>query len=469
MEVRPISGYTRLSGIGHFGYYSEFKKDASGRHVPEAGSRALGHDFLNMGELNGPDALPWYEYMDRTREAYGNDVKYGNKQTLYYKQYVVSPDPRDECSLEQLRDVTMEWVRTWFSDFQVAVVYHDDNESCVKHAHVIVNNTNLTNGHRLGSYLRKDLTRRINQSAQQIALEHGLRGFDEHHESRTGDEMRGAGTRVADDRDVGRRRSTRSTGGSHSRRAGRQTDTRTEREARARGEKPWKDDIRECINVALDVAATESEFIDCLAGLGVRVTVSRQHRANEAPEWVFHHPEWETHRGRMVRGARLGVAFSRRNLDVIFALNVVEIRQVATSATVPRVPPDPRTRRNIISGMSVVSTGTRTGRVTLDEVSQMLSFNRDNGIRCYDDYRALKTPESIRAERVAREIGAFDVSNDAATAKARMDMDVVDEYLRRRDESGAGGFEATGDRAERQEESAREPGAPVVHGGTRQR
>lgn len=40
-------------------------------------------------------------------------------------------------------------MRENFGNYEVAVVYHDDNERRIPHAHVVVNNTNLNTGHRL--------------------------------------------------------------------------------------------------------------------------------------------------------------------------------------------------------------------------------------------------------------------------------------------------------------------------------
>lgn len=78
-------------------------------------------------------------------------------------------------SLSQLRSVTMSWVEENFSDYEVAVVYHDDNEHRVPHAHVIVNNTNLVTGRRL----QDPDPRALKRSAQRIAGEMGLSRFSD--------------------------------------------------------------------------------------------------------------------------------------------------------------------------------------------------------------------------------------------------------------------------------------------------
>jgi len=56
-----------------------------------------------------------------------------------YKHYAISPDPRDGIPPDSLRRLATRWAREGFPDLQVAIVYHDDNEGHVPHAHVIVN------------------------------------------------------------------------------------------------------------------------------------------------------------------------------------------------------------------------------------------------------------------------------------------------------------------------------------------
>ena len=124
----------------------------------------------------GEDGLPaygdydWASVMDATREVLGNDAPWKGRRARTYKHYVLSPDPRDGISLSELRSVTMSWVRENFADYEMAVVYHDDNERRIPHAHVVVNNTNLETGRRLQDPDPRELKR----SAQRIAREHEL-------------------------------------------------------------------------------------------------------------------------------------------------------------------------------------------------------------------------------------------------------------------------------------------------------
>lgn len=61
----------------------------------------------------------------------------------------------------------------FFGDYQVAIVYHDDNESRIPHAHLIVNCTNLVTGNRLHT----DNPFELNRALQDMARERGLNGF----------------------------------------------------------------------------------------------------------------------------------------------------------------------------------------------------------------------------------------------------------------------------------------------------
>jgi hypothetical protein len=68
--------------------------------------------------------------MDETRRAYRNDTPCGDRPARTYKHYVISPDPGDAVSLDGLRDLAVAWARDNFPDYEVAIVYHDDNCFC---------------------------------------------------------------------------------------------------------------------------------------------------------------------------------------------------------------------------------------------------------------------------------------------------------------------------------------------------
>ena len=430
-QVKSIPGHTKLSGAHNGGCYLEYQKDESGVRTREAGSRALAHDFLNLREVNGPAELTWFEQMDKTREDFGNDVPVRSKRVRTYQQYVISPDPRDRCDLQTLRDITMEWARKWFSDYEVAIVYHDDNENHVLHAHVIVNNTNLETGSRLAPYLTKQRAREINQSMQKIAQEHGLRAYDDTHASRTGEEMRNAGTSVNTDaspvRDHlhGRSAPNRSV-------TLRVRRTKAERELIAKGLTPWKDELRSMLDTALMTSENESEFLSSLRNLGVIVTESKDSKRRGRPDWVFELPD--NTGARRARGSRLGRAYSRDTIVAGFALGRDAIRSAYEDLDIPAPTLDRATRHNIIRGLTYVGTIDRGGDVTLDDVRRMLDYTNRHGLKSYRDLSRRKDDAAKDALETARAMGAFDYGRWQMSDDMRSDAAAIDEILRMHDE-----------------------------------
>lgn len=149
----------------------------------EKGGRALLRDFFNLSwdevEDKGLDAafkdeVDWALEMDALRHDYGNDRPWKGQRAITFRHYVISPDPSDNIGLEGLRELAHAWVRKHFSDYQVAVIYHDDNRQGIPHAHIVVNNTNLETGRRLHIPNALDM----NRSLQEVAKARGLTAFD---------------------------------------------------------------------------------------------------------------------------------------------------------------------------------------------------------------------------------------------------------------------------------------------------
>ena len=231
--IKAISGHTRLG--------------AAQRYLEKEG-RALARDFLNLdAPMEGIDegGLPeygdydWSSVMDSTREKLGNDRPFKGRKARTYKHYVISPDPRDAVSLSRLRSVTMSWVEENFGDYEVAIVYHDDNEHHVPHAHVVVNNTNLDTGRRL----QDPDPGALNGSLQRIARDAGLTHF------------------------VGRLDGAARDDTHYRRRA----VDRTEASLARRGEYSWVADIRARVDVARGIAKGPEDFQQALREMGVNV------------------------------------------------------------------------------------------------------------------------------------------------------------------------------------------------------
>lgn len=83
---------------------------------------------------------------------------------------MLSLDPRDHVGLDALRELAVAWARKHFGDYEVAIVYHDDNAGRIPHDHVGVNNTNVITGR----HLQDPDSRKLRHSLQRMAKERGL-------------------------------------------------------------------------------------------------------------------------------------------------------------------------------------------------------------------------------------------------------------------------------------------------------
>ena len=138
---------------------------AAAERYLEKGGRAIGHDFINLDCMEREDGTiaGWAAEMDELRALYGNGEPYRGKPAVTYRHYIVSPDPADKIDLERLRELACAWAEEHFGEYQVAIVYHDDNENRIPHAHIVVNNTNVETGRRLHVPDPKGLNRDLQQ------------------------------------------------------------------------------------------------------------------------------------------------------------------------------------------------------------------------------------------------------------------------------------------------------------------
>ncbi|MFR3998933.1 MAG: relaxase/mobilization nuclease domain-containing protein [Paratractidigestivibacter faecalis] len=78
-----------------------------------------------------------------------HDTPYRGKPARTFKHFVMSPDPQDGLTADQVAELASAWALRHFADFEAAIVLHDDNERRIPHAHIVVNNTNLATERRL--------------------------------------------------------------------------------------------------------------------------------------------------------------------------------------------------------------------------------------------------------------------------------------------------------------------------------
>lgn len=349
--VKPISGHT--------------KPGAAQRYLEREG-RALARDFLNidapMAGLD-EDGMPvyqdydWASIMDATREIRGNDSPHKGRRARTYKHYVVSPDPRDTVSLPELRSVTMSWVRENFADYEVAVVYHDDNEHRIPHAHVIVNNTNLDTGRRL----QDPNPGALNGSLQRIARDAGLTHFVGRLDGAVRDET-------------------------HYRR---RAVGRPESSLSQRGEYSWVADIRARVDVARGVAVSPDDFQSALREMGVNVRESSSHRG----DWIYSLADIPS---RQVTGSRLGASYTRH-----------EVTRWLRSPT--RRAPGPTDARNVRE--------VAAGAIELRDLQELIALSEAVSVVLRGGFRSLADMDSA-ASRMrgtpSREAGAAKIERARA-------------------------------------------------------
>lgn len=229
------------------------------------------------------DEVEWAREMDELRHDYRNDEPWKGQRAITFRHYVISPDPSDNIDLEGLRALTHARVRRHFSDYQVAVVYHDDNRQRIPHAHIVVNNTNLDTGRRLHIPNALDM----NRSLQEVAKEKGLAAFDnEMPKGRMG------------------RRDPKTPPRPQTRQA--VYVNLPERGLLDAGAYSWVSDIRNRVSVAKALSRNEGEFMRILELMEVEVVENSAHAPRE--DWIFSLADQPS---RMVSGERLGMTFGK--------------------------------------------------------------------------------------------------------------------------------------------------------------
>jgi hypothetical protein len=191
---------------------------------------------LRENGLQEPDyeGFDWAAAMDRTRSKERNDTPVRGRRARIYMHYVLSPDRRDHVSLGELHQLSTSWARLEFPDFEVAIIYHDDNEGHIPHAHVIVNNTNLLTEGRLQASDPGVLNGALQAIARDMGLTHFTGRIDKDHPDTRKAGSRGNYQRVH----IGR----------------------AEKELLSKGEYSWVADIRVRLDIAVATSQNEREL-----------------------------------------------------------------------------------------------------------------------------------------------------------------------------------------------------------------
>ena len=222
-------------------------------------SMAFGH---SPGLPDSP--FGWHKVMDATRKRFGKDKppewfekkRKSNPNLIWrnYYQWILSPDPRDHASAEEVGQLAQEWCeRVWPADqgWQWIWSVHDDNASGVMHAHIILNAVNASTG--LKVQISSEDSDMLDHQAQKIGEEHGMNFFPD----------------LADWRAAVRE--------------GRQTPTiqsvrmsAAERSLRRRGRRSWVAEIRDAIDKSIENSSDWDEFVEKFEADGFKVEWSRR-------------------------------------------------------------------------------------------------------------------------------------------------------------------------------------------------
>lgn len=313
--LKPISGHTSCAHVK--------------RYLERAG-RDLATDLVNLCEdWEGSD---WAKQMDQTRRYFDNDKPHGGKRARTYNHYVLSPDPKDSISLEDFRAFMMEFLERAFEErFEIAVVYHDDNEGHILHAHFIVNNTDLTTGKRLAPWLTGKKVREISKLCEDMAKERGWGNFL----GKMQEDLRRAEVEKAGRLEV----EERAFSGFSLDEADKADEpeavpfmvqrdayyTKAEREILEKEGWSWKEDIRARVRIARELSVTEEGFLRALSILDVQISTTAK------GDYRYVHPDdprWQ------VNGHRLGRGYSRDGVRRLLADEGA--RKVAKPASMER-------------------------------------------------------------------------------------------------------------------------------------
>lgn len=282
---KPIGNHGRSDGRGrNIADLDRYLSFGDGLAASEAMEEylAFGHaakvsrivEFRHTDNMLTNSPVGWSREMEDVRRLW---EKTGGRQ---FYHWVLSPDPRDKVSPQECADIAMEWLRRRYPEGQAVVAIHDDNESGIVHAHIVLNAVYPSSGYKV-QISDRDRDADFDE-AQRICKEHGFAHLDE---------MR-----------------TWRKDGAQRRKASRRS--RAEQEMRRRGQRSWVAEIREEIDAALAEARSWPQFMARLASAGVVVT-----RESEAHGGglVFRHPDAPEH-GMRIRGRNLGEAYTEEAL-----------------------------------------------------------------------------------------------------------------------------------------------------------
>jgi hypothetical protein len=353
--------------------------------------RMLAQDFINIE----PEwENEWYRQMDDTRVAYDNNRSKNQYETRYFYHKVISFDPKDDIDLETMQIVVNEWAMEFFSEHEVAIVYQNDNENHIMHAHVIANNTNLVTGNRFPD--TKDMPRKMSRALQDIARYYGLRYFDNDRNDNV------SSLHLKDETQYGFapislvHEPDKSTKARHRRKDDEPKTlqeeylTFAERQMRRNDDYCWKDDIRARMDIALANSYNTAQFLDACESLDLAVR-----RTSSGDDYLFVHPENENWK---CSGNRLGYKYTPKGLAEFFAKRARHMRKPAQAKNVSVMSAEAEINnekfKTYLHGFRATPNScilfVRPGSdVTLQDTAKALKFVREYRVRSMADFNTL--------------------------------------------------------------------------------
>lgn len=198
----------------------------------------------------------------------------------------------------------MPGLRSTPGEYQVAVVYHDDNEHAIPHAHIVVNNTNV----ETGKHLHVPQPKELNRDLQQMARERELGYF-------------------TDRPSVFNRRAK----GGEARTSQREYKGKAERKIEREGGYSWVATMRERARTARALSNDEASYRELLGVLGIELSLNSPNARQRDYLYAF-----ADHQSRKVGGEKLGWPYGKRALEDLWLmhspLREEQIRKIAEHA-----------------------------------------------------------------------------------------------------------------------------------------
>ena len=206
------------------------------------------------------------EQFEQTARLYGKGKKYEERKFYHFK---LSCDRKDNVSPQEAQIFAEELAARLFPDCECVIATHTDTKTV--HSHIIVNAVHPLTGKKLRISPRQYTA--MKDEANRLGKEMGFSELD-------------------------------------FRKKPRNKRTSAEQHIILKGGTSWKEDLREVIEEAKQVATTQEEFIAHLKLYGVEVTRSKT-------EYSFLHPE----KKKAIRGQKLGENYMKKEIEFVIEKN----------------------------------------------------------------------------------------------------------------------------------------------------